>query len=188
MHKPINSRNATSPGVQDNARFRSARGGAHDERGQALLEFAYLLPILMILLLGMIAFGITLNNYLEMTNGATAGAQALAISRGQTLDPCGTAAAPFYATTPNLTQSNLKFTITLSPGPGGSGSTYVLATNQTNPSCPAASTTSAPASDLIQGYTATVMVTYPCNLSVFGVNFVPPASCILTAQTAESVQ
>ena len=187
MDKLIDSRKSASPGVQDIARCRSARAAAHKERGQALLEFAYLLPILMILLLGMIAFGVTMNNYLEMTNGATAGAQALAISRGQTLDPCGTAASPFFAATPNLTQSQLKFTITLSPGPGGSGTTYQLASNQTNPSCPAASTTSAPASDLIQGYTATVSVTYPCNLKVFGVNFAP-GTCTLTAQAAESVQ
>ena len=69
-----------------------------------------------------------------------------------------TATGPFFATTPNLTQANAKFTITIGPAPGGSGSTYQLATNQTNPSCPAASTTSAPASDLTQGSTATVKV------------------------------
>ena len=72
MDKLIDSRKAASPGAQDIARCTGARAGAHKERGQALLEFAYLLPILMILLLGMIAFGMTLNNYLEMTNGATA--------------------------------------------------------------------------------------------------------------------
>src|SRR5271169_6413403 len=103
MDKLIDRRSTASAGVHNIARCDRARASAHSERGQALLEFAYLLPILMILLLGMIAFGITLNNYLEMTNGATGGAQALAVSRGQTLDPCMTATAPFYATTPNLT-------------------------------------------------------------------------------------
>ena len=187
MDKLIDSRKAASPGAQDIARCRGARAAAHKERGQALLEFAYLLPILMILLLGMIAFGMTLNNYLEMTNGTTGGAQALAVSRGQTLDPCMTATGPFFATTPNLTQANAKFTITIAPAPGGSGSTYTLASNQANPSCPSASTASAPSSDLTQGATATVKVTYPCNLKVFGVNFAP-GTCTLTAQAAESIQ
>jgi Flp pilus assembly protein TadG len=188
MDKLIDSREAASPGVQDIARCSVTRARARSERGQALLEFAYLLPILLILLLGMIAFGMTLNNYLEMTNGVTAGAQALAISRGQTLDPCATSAGPFYNATPNLTSANAKFTITISPAPGGSGSTYVLASNQANPTCAAASTTSAPASDLTQGATATVKVTYPCNLKVFGVNFAPGGTCTLTAQSAESIQ
>lgn len=184
MDKHIQRRTPASPGVSENSRWSGEVRRA--ERGQALLEFAYLLPILLILLLGMIAFGTTLNNYLEMTNGVTAGAQALAVSRGQTLDPCATAAAPFYGATPNLTQANAKFTITIGPA-GSSSVTYTLVNNQANPSCAAASTTSAPASDLTQGATATVKVTYPCNLKVFGVNFAP-STCTLTAQTAESVQ
>jgi Flp pilus assembly protein TadG len=175
-------------GERASGRCIGTRADARGERGQALLEFAYLLPILLILLLGMVAFGMTLNNYLEMTNGVTSGAQALAISRGQTLDPCATASGPFYAATPNLVAANAKFTITISPAPGGSGTTYTLATNQASPSCPATSTTTAPASDLTQGATATVKVTYPCNLKVFGVNFAPGGTCTLTAQTAESIQ
>ena len=180
MDMHIGSRTAASPGVRVNARRRGKRARARDERGQALLEFAYLLPILVTLMLGMIVFGVALNNYLEMTNAVTAGAQALAVSRGQTLDPCKTVSAPVFAATPNLTQANLKFTITIA---GYSP----LASNQANPSCAAPNTTSAPASDLTQGGTATVMVTYPCNLKVFGTNFAS-STCTLTAQTAESIQ
>jgi len=191
MDKRIDSRTGSSPGARVNALFRNLFAGrwaqALDERGQALLEFAYLLPILLVLLLGMIAFGITLNNYLEMTNGVTGGAQALAISRGQTLNPCTTVSGPVFGATPNLTQSNMLFTITIGPAPGGSGSSFTLASNTANPTCGAANTTSAPASDLTQGAMATVKVTYPCNLKVFGVNFAP-SGCTLTAQTAESIQ
>jgi Flp pilus assembly protein TadG len=176
-----------SCGGQVSARCRSTRADARNERGQALLEFAYLLPILLVLLLGIVSFVMTLNNYLEMTNGTTGGAQALAVSRGQTLDPCMTATGPFFATTPNLTAANAKFTITISPAPGGSGTTYTLATNQANPSCPATSTSNPPASDLTQGATATVKVTYPCNLKVFTFNFAP-GGCTLTTQAAESIQ
>lgn len=157
------------------------------ERGQALYEFALVLPILGMMVLGVIVFGIALNNYLEMTNASAAGAQALAISRGQTLNPCTTVSGPFYNAAPNLTQANLKFTITIGPPPGGTGSSYTLASNQASPSCPASSPSSPPASDLTQGATATVAVTYPCNLTVFGVRF-GPNTCTLTAQTAESIQ
>jgi Flp pilus assembly protein TadG len=195
MDKRIESRTEASLGARVNApvnaMFKSLFTGrwaqALDERGQALLEFAYLLPILLILLLGMIAFGITMNNYLEMTNGVTGGAQALAVSRGQTLNPCTTVSSPVFAATPNLTQGNLMFTITIGPAPGGSGSSFTLASNTANPTCGAANTSSAPASDLTQGAMATVKVTYPCNLKVFGVNFAP-SGCTLTAQTAESIQ
>jgi len=195
MDKRIESRTEASPGARVNApvnaMFRTLFSGrwaqALDERGQALLEFAYLLPILLVLLLGMIAFGITMNNYLEMTNGVTAGAQAIAVSRGQTLDPCKTVSGPYFAATPNLTQANAIFVITISPAPGGSGSSFTIWPSGNNPTCPASNSTSPPASDLTQGATATVKVTYPCNLKVFGVNFAP-GGCTLTAQTAESIQ
>jgi len=185
MDKHIASRTTASPGAGLNPPPTGERIGARGERGQALLEFAYLLPILLILLLGMIAFGTTMNNYLEMTNGVTAGAQAVAVSRGQTTDLCQTAAIPFIAATPNLTSGNAKFTITIGPA-GSSSATYTPTSNTANPSCPSA-TTSAPSSDLTQGATVTVKVTYPCNLKVFGVNFAP-SGCTLTAITAESVQ
>ncbi len=173
--------------VRGNDRCRSARAGARSERGQALLEFAFLLPVLMVVLLGMIVFGIALNNYMELTNGTTAGAQAVSISRGQTIDPCQTAATPFNAAAPNLITGNVSFTITTSTGPGGSGTSQTLWSSGASPSCPAANTTSPPASYLVQGGTITVKATYPCNLKVFGINFAP-STCTLTAQTAEAIQ
>ena len=95
--------------VRGNDRCGSGRAGARRERGQAILEFAFLLPVLMVVLLGMIVFGIALNNYLELTNGTTAGAQAVAVSRGQTTDPCQTAATPLRVRqrTPATTSSRL---------------------------------------------------------------------------------
>ena len=184
MNMPIGRRTEASMESRANARCASERAG---ERGQSLFEFALVLPLLMLILLGMIVFGIALNNYLELTNGTTAAAQAISIARGQTLDPCAAVTAPFYAAAYNLTQTNVKFTITISSPPPNPAVLYTLAANQANPSCASASTTTGTAADLIQGDTATVMVTYPCNLKIFGVNFGPP-TCVLTAQTAESIQ
>ena len=184
MDMPIGRRTEASMELRVNARCTSERAG---ERGQSLFEFALVLPLLLLLLLGMVVFGVALNNYLELTNGTTAGAQAVAISRGQTTDPCATAATPFSGAAASLTAANVSFTITTSTGPGGSGTSNTLWPSGANPTCPAGSTTSPPASYLVQGGTITVKATYPCNLKIFGINFAP-GTCTLTAQTAESVQ
>jgi len=45
------------------------------ERGQALVEFAFVLPILAGLLLGIIQVGMLLNNYINLTDAARVGAR-----------------------------------------------------------------------------------------------------------------
>jgi Flp pilus assembly protein TadG len=52
-----------------------------NERGQAMVEFALVLPILMALLLGIIQFGIVFNNYITLTDATRAGARKAAVSR-----------------------------------------------------------------------------------------------------------
>jgi Flp pilus assembly protein TadG len=145
---------------------------ARDERGQALLEFALVLPLLLALLLGIVMFGIVFNQYLTLTNATTIGAQLLSVSRGQTTDPCQTTSQAVYAAAPSLNQADLKFTIVLN---GTS-----VANNVAVPSCGAGG------QYLVASTNAQVTVTYPCNLKFFGFN--PPSSCILTAQTTEIVQ
>jgi Flp pilus assembly protein TadG len=57
-------------------RFRSKR-----ENGQTMVEFALVLPILLMLLLGVIQFGIAFNNYLAVTDAVRAGARQGAVAR-----------------------------------------------------------------------------------------------------------
>ena len=52
-----------------------------NENGQAMVEFALVLPILMALLLGIIQFGIVFNNYITLTDATRAGARKAAVSR-----------------------------------------------------------------------------------------------------------
>lgn len=52
-----------------------------NEDGQAITEFALVLPILMALLLGIIQFGIIFNNYITLTDATRAGARKAAVSR-----------------------------------------------------------------------------------------------------------
>jgi Flp pilus assembly protein TadG len=49
--------------------------GAHDERGAALVEFAFVLPVLLMLVLGMVTGGIVYNHKLDMVSAAREGAR-----------------------------------------------------------------------------------------------------------------
>lgn len=51
------------------------------EQGQTMTEFAIVLPILVLLVFGVIQFGIAFNNYLALTDAARAGARRAAVSR-----------------------------------------------------------------------------------------------------------
>ena len=80
------------------------RGKAGDEGG-TLVETAVTLPILLLIITGIFAFGIALNNYLELTDAVGISARTLAISRGQTTDPCATVVSAFYKAAPTLQDS-----------------------------------------------------------------------------------
>jgi Flp pilus assembly protein TadG len=49
--------------------------GARDERGAALVEFAFVLPVLLMLVLGMVTGGIVYNHKLDMVSAAREGAR-----------------------------------------------------------------------------------------------------------------
>jgi Flp pilus assembly protein TadG len=147
--------------------FRKSPRGRKGIAGSSLVEFAVVVPLLMTLVMAMFVFGIAMNQYLTLTNATASGAQSLATARGQTTDPCNTAVLAIQAASPTLTQSNLKFYFAFN---GGSLTQESSCTSQA----------------LVEGQNALVKVTYPCNLTVTGVNFAP--SCTLTAQTAEAIE
>jgi Flp pilus assembly protein TadG len=57
------------------------RHGPRTERGQTMVEFAMVLPVLAILLFGVIQFGVLFNNYVTLTDATRAGARRAAVSR-----------------------------------------------------------------------------------------------------------
>jgi Flp pilus assembly protein TadG len=61
----------------------SRRAAFRSERGQSMTEFALVLPLLVVLLFGIIQFGITFNNYISLTDAVRAGARKAAVSRHQ---------------------------------------------------------------------------------------------------------
>ena len=179
----------TSTGVRFATRLRNHmdrfRLRVANAEGAALVEFALMVPLLFILVFGMCSFGIAFNQYLQLTEAVNVGAEQLAISRGNTLDPCNLTFNVVKKVSPYLNSSNMTFSFVLnttSYGPYTSGTV----------SCSSTSNSTGSAGNLIQGDPVTVTVSYPCSIISlkFGplYNFNPVPSCNLQAQITEIVQ
>lgn len=68
---------------------------SRDERGVAAVEFAILLPVLVMLLFGFIQFGIAFNSKIQATNGAREGAR-LAVVGIDNWDDLSGSGKPFW--------------------------------------------------------------------------------------------
>jgi Flp pilus assembly protein TadG len=157
------------------------RGGlrrAFGQRGQALVEFAIVLPVLMLIILGIVKGGILYNNYLQLTDAVRSGARQLAIERGQT-GPCGDAANEVITAASGLSSSNVAITMTENPeatgDPAGASYTTTGAPSGTG-SCPFT---------LVSGSATTLTATYPCDFNILGIQL---ATCTLSASATERVE
>ena len=158
-----------------NKRTRAGRFALRfDQQGQSVVEIALTMPILLLVVTGITTFGIAMTNYVQLTEATNVGGRALAISRNEVVDPCATAASAVQGAAPLLKSASLSYTFVLN-GASFSGST-----------CNSPSVNSGAAGDLVQGQPATITVTYPCVLRVYGANYAP--NCFLTAKTTELVQ
>lgn len=140
---------------------------ARDRTGIAAVEFALVAPVLMLVLFGIIQFGLTLNNYLVLTDAVQAGARQFSISRASAT-PWTTATTAVTSAAPNLTAANI---------------TITLRVNGTACASDAACQTALSAA---AGGASSVTATYPCNLAIMGVNYAP--GCTLTSQTTNLVE
>jgi Flp pilus assembly protein TadG len=80
------------------------------QEGQALVEFALVLPFLLMIVLGIIQFGVLFHNYLTLTDAVRAGARQAAVSRTDP-DPEGRAEARVRQSADKLKQSSLAVTV-----------------------------------------------------------------------------
>jgi Flp pilus assembly protein TadG len=80
--------------------------GHNDEQGQAMVEFALVLPILVLLLFSVIQLGMVYKNYLALTDAVRAGARKAAVARLSS-DPQGTAVSAVDAAAADLDASKL---------------------------------------------------------------------------------
>src|SRR5690348_5894749 len=99
------------------AASKTFRDRARDQRGQTMVEFALVLPLIAILLFGVIQFGIAFNNYVTLTDAVRAGARKAAVSR-QTGNPVGNATSAVYSSAADLKASDLNVSISSDWQPG----------------------------------------------------------------------
>ena len=88
-----------------------------NERGQTMVEFALVLPVLALLLFGVIQFGIAFNSYLTITDAVRAGARKAAVS-ADAPDPVGSATTEVRASAGSLDLSQLNVSVTSTWQPG----------------------------------------------------------------------
>ena len=135
--------------------------------GVSALEFGLIAPVLFMLVLGILQFGIVLNNYVALTDSVRVGARVLAASRSSTT-PWSAATNAVYGSAPNLVKASISLTASVNGTACSADS-----------SCQTALTGAT-------GTAAFLKATYPCDLTVFGVNYAP--TCTLTAATTERVE
>lgn len=145
----------------------TACSSLREEGGQALVEFALLLPFLVGILLAIVKFGIAVNNQDVLTNAVRVGSRTLAISRGDS-DPCGKTARSIVSSASDLDPAKLVTQLFVSTAPDGN--TYVNCSS----------------SGVLSGYNAKVTAKYPCDLVVVGVNFMP--GCSLSTTTVVRIE
>ena len=143
-----------------------ARSALGDRRGAVAFEFILISPFLFFLLFAILIFGIVLNNQLELTAAAQQGAQTLSLGRG-TSTPYTTAITAVTNAAFNLTAASITKTVTV-------GATSCA----TDSSC---------STLLTSGATASVALTYPCSMTVMGINL-GAATCNLYSTSAATVQ
>jgi Flp pilus assembly protein TadG len=84
-----------------------------NERGQTMAEFALVLPMLVVLMLGIVQFGVAFNNYVTLTDAVRAGARKAAVSR-QSSDPAGACRAAVLAAAGSLDTTELSTNLSCS--------------------------------------------------------------------------
>jgi Flp pilus assembly protein TadG len=143
-----------------------------EEDGNSLVEFTLTLPILMAVLMAIFQFGIAFNQQLQLTQAVGSGAQYLQTIRTTTTDPCADTLTTIQNSAPSLVRGSISLQLTMNGGSTITGSTC-----------------SGQQSQLAQGTPVTVYASYPCNITIFGINLggltTRRFSCNLTAQVTE---
>ncbi len=95
--------------------MRTPRLPAQRERGQAVVEFALVMPVLLLLLLGIIQFGSVFRDYIALTDATRVGARQAGVARS--LQPASTrepaVIASVYKAGVNLDPSKMTVTVEL---------------------------------------------------------------------------
>lgn len=94
------------------------------EEGSAeLVEFAFVLPGLMIVLTGTVSFALALYNLQQLGNATANAVQTIVDGAGITADPCAQAVTTVSAALPGWNAANFTYTLAITYTPSGSGTT-----------------------------------------------------------------
>jgi len=136
-----------------------------EQNGSSLIEFALVLPVMLLVMTGIFSFAMVLYRQEQLTQAVGAAGQYLQQIRTSTTDPCKDTFTAITNAAPGLTSANITLTVTL-------GSTSVTA-----------KTCSGDQSYLTQGGSASVAATYPCTLTAYAYSFA--SACTLSAKVTE---
>jgi Flp pilus assembly protein TadG len=146
-----------------------------------MYEFAMVLPVLAMVLIGITYGGITFYDYAILANAVADGAATLAQGRGnngvQTNQaPCTAAELMVQTSSYTLKQSQVSVAVPTFVGQQNSApKSSCSVTSGTNPSNSGSCTPAAPCQLLVSGEMGTISATYPCNLTIpfSGINLCP---------------
>jgi Flp pilus assembly protein TadG len=159
-----------------------------EDQGNAAVEFALILPVLMTILFGALKFCVALNQQVTLNQAVDAAARYVSVCRagcpasGST--PSATTYGPWLGTeyamdvaSPTLNSTTLNSSLTMTMT-NSSGTSDGSCTGDTN--CAAALTTDG------GGGRVTVTATYSCDLKILSVDFAP--GCKMQAQTTAIIE
>jgi Flp pilus assembly protein TadG len=163
-------------------RFRAAKVNTLGDRGAALVEFALVAPMLLLIVFGTAQFGVTLGQYVMLTNAVGVGAMQFAISRGDTT-PSSDAWNAITTAASTLTPASIKMTLTVNATACVTNASTLSAAQAADTTCMNALTNNVgkPA-QVSASYTAT----FPCNLLTTWQGMA--STCNLASQVTERVQ
>jgi Flp pilus assembly protein TadG len=142
------------------------------EDGQALVEFALVLPILLMVATGITSFGLVFYHYITIEDAVRSGARTLSLGRGNTApspnDPCSLAIKETVNSAVDAGLTSNKVTLIVNgqqmfAGCSGTGTAWT------------------------QGNQVTVTATVPCTINIVGLNLSCPGGNI-TAQATDAVE
>lgn len=166
---------------------RSRRARQRGEGGQALVEFAIVVPVLLLVVFGIIRFGVLYNNYIEVTNAVDAGARQFSIERDQA-DPCSDTAGVVVSAAAGLNSSSLTMVLAAQDLATSGQVNETVTSSTAAASCDWSSAdtgVSSTGGTLVSGTPETVTATYPWNLSFLGLKIVSSTFSVSATEDVE---
>jgi len=151
--------------------------------GQSLVEFALMLPMLLMVLLCIFTVSIFLWNYQQLTYATNQGIVTLQQlpNTSTASDPCAAVATAIIGAAGSLkTTGTAGIQLKLTFGTGTSAVTYPSSGTSSPTGFTCSGSTSA-----VDGVATTLQLTYPCSLTFYGVK--PTSNCQLNATETEQI-